>query len=64
MRGITVGIALFFAISTLTEAQGVRQYTAGRIGGTPLTIDGRLDEEAWLTAQWAGDFIQHEPYNG
>jgi uncharacterized protein DUF5916/cellulose/xylan binding protein with CBM9 domain len=30
----------------------------------PITIDGALDEEAWRTAQPAGDFIQAEPHEG
>jgi hypothetical protein len=30
----------------------------------PITIDGALDEEAWHTAQPAGDFVQAEPHEG
>ena len=30
----------------------------------PMTIDGALDEEAWRTAQPAGDFVQAEPHEG
>ncbi|NLI24681.1 MAG: carbohydrate binding family 9 domain-containing protein [Bacteroidales bacterium] len=64
MRGTAFVFTLFILLNSLAEAQGVRQYTAGRISGTSLTIDGRLEEEAWHSAHWAGDFIQHEPYNG
>lgn len=64
MRGTAFVFTLFILLNSLAEAQGVRQYTAGRISGTSLTIDGRLEEETWHSAHWAGDFIQHEPYNG
>jgi hypothetical protein len=30
----------------------------------PITLDGALDEEAWRTAQPAGDFVQAEPHEG
>ena len=30
----------------------------------PITLDGALDEEAWRTAQPAGDFVQAEPQEG
>ena len=64
MRVFANLIGLFILINSLSEAQVVQQYTAARIIGTTPTIDGRLEEEVWLNAHWAGDFIQHEPYNG
>lgn len=64
MRVFANFIGLFILINSLSEAQVVQQYTAARIIGTTPTIDGRLEEEVWLNAHWAGDFIQHEPYNG
>lgn len=64
MRGTAIFFALFLLFNSLTKAQEVRKYTAGRLGETLLTIDGRLEEKVWLNAHWAGDFVQHEPYNG
>ena len=31
---------------------------------TPITLDGVLDDEAWLTAEPATDFVQAEPHEG
>jgi len=64
MRGTATFFALFLLFNSLSKAQEVRTYTAGRLGETLLTIDGRLEEKVWLNAHWAGDFVQHEPYNG
>lgn len=47
-----------------SQPQEVKNYTAVRITGIPIFIDGRLEEDVWGKAEWAGDFIQHEPYNG
>lgn len=39
------------------------QYRATRIESAPV-INGILDDEAWNSGTWGGDFIQFEPYNG
>jgi hypothetical protein len=31
---------------------------------TPITLDGVLDDEAWITAEPATDFVQAEPHEG
>ena len=31
---------------------------------TPIKLDGRLDDEAWKSAEVAGDFVQSEPNTG
>jgi len=31
---------------------------------TPITLDGILDDEAWITAEPATDFVQAEPHEG
>ena len=40
-----------------------KQYIATRIT-TPPVINGILDDEAWQSGSWAGEFTQNEPYNG
>lgn len=39
-----------------------RTYTTSRIEGSPPVIDGLMDDPAWKTAEWSGDFTQKEPY--
>jgi hypothetical protein len=42
-----------------------RVYTTLRLQGTPPSIDGRLDDPAWLTqGEWAGDYTQQIPTEG
>lgn len=40
-----------------------KQYTATQISIPPV-INGTLDDEAWQSGSWAGDFIQNAPYSG
>jgi hypothetical protein len=30
----------------------------------PIKLDGRLDDKAWNTVEWGGDFIQYQPKEG
>ena len=39
-------------------------YHTKRIQGQAPTIDGAIDDPAWQAANWGGDFIQYEPYEG
>jgi len=41
-----------------------RIYTTQRVNPTPPIIDGVLDDPAWQSGDWQGDFIQREPYEG
>ena len=38
-----------------------KYYEAYRIENAP-TIDGNLNDEAWMLNEWEGGFVQHEPY--
>ncbi len=40
-----------------------KELHAFRVGGTVPRVDGRLDDEAWASAQTIDDFIQDEPDN-
>ena len=39
-----------------------RVYKTMRVIGVPPVIDGIIDEEVWLSADWSGDFTQRDPY--
>ena len=41
-----------------------RIYETVRLQGSPPTIDGRLDDEAWSEGVWAGDWRQQIPVEG
>jgi hypothetical protein len=41
-----------------------RVYRTVRLEGTPPTIDGRIDDEAWKQGEWAGDYTQNMPTEG
>jgi len=45
----------------LKEGKVVRAF---RIVGTPPTIDGRLNDEAWMAADTLTDLVQRDPDNG
>ncbi len=37
-------------------------YQTKRIQNIPPVIDGAIDDPAWATIEWEGDFTQYEPY--
>ncbi len=37
-------------------------YTTQKLASKPPSIDGIFDEDCWKQVGWAGDFIQHQPY--
>jgi hypothetical protein len=41
-----------------------RIYGTLRLEGRPPTIDGRIDDPAWLQGEWAGDYTQQIPTEG
>ena len=46
------------------QDQEQRHYRATRLTVPPPEIDGNLDDAAWQTGAWSGDFTQFEPHNG
>src|SRR5688572_32615878 len=52
--------------STLVDAQSVdrKTATASRVPNGSIRVDGRLDDEVWLSASAFTDFIQNEPTEG
>ena len=53
----------FLTVSGQAEYLPKKVYEAYRIESAPV-IDGVFDDAAWQTGQWAGGFVQHEPYEG
>lgn len=41
-----------------------KEYYVGDCQKNEITIDGKLDEPAWLKATWMDDFVQYEPNEG
>lgn len=39
-------------------------FTASRVEGSALIVDGKLTDPMWQSGTWHGDFIQNEPYEG
>ena len=65
IRILTTSTIIFLlSISVLysqTEYLPKKVYEAYRVD-VPPTIDGVFDDESWSQGEWAGDFVQHEPY--
>jgi len=63
-------ISLCLVLTPLTlilpraQAQETRRYYATRLESEAPAIDGKIDEPAWKEGNWAGDFVQREPYDG
>lgn len=56
--------ALFLSVpAAAQEAPQVPRVRAGTLSG-PLEVDGRLDEPAWLSAEWIESFRQSDPDEG
>ncbi len=57
---------LIFGISKNLYADTIpkRTYKTQRIITEPPVIDGVLNDDAWKTVEWSGDFVQREPYEG
>ncbi len=65
MKRIFISFLLIFLLVPLIFGQDPekKQYIATQIT-TPPVINGILDDEAWQSGSWSGEFIQNEPYNG
>ncbi len=46
------------------QAGPKRIYRAVRCTGAAPVIDGRLDDPAWQAGEWAGGYVQREPFEG
>jgi hypothetical protein len=48
----------------IAQDQPKKEYYAGECSKNELSIDGKLDEPAWIKANWQNDFVQYEPSEG
>jgi hypothetical protein len=48
----------------LAQTQSKKEYYSGECNKTDITVDGKLNDPAWMKANWQGDFIQYEPSEG
>jgi len=55
--------AFLFSQTGSGQTTEKKQYTATRII-TPPVINGTLEDEAWKSGSWAGNFTQNQPYSG
>jgi len=53
---------MFFSAG-FSQSTQKKQYIATKIT-IPPTINGTLDDDAWKSGIWAGDFTQNQPYSG
>ena len=65
MKNLTLVLILFMGLYFSAYSQDIpkdkKYYEACRIENAP-SIDGNLDDEAWMHNHWEGGLIQHEPY--
>jgi hypothetical protein len=61
--GGSFGFGVPAALGQNPEASG-RAYNTARISGDAVVLDGRPSEAAWNQVEWAGGFIQRNPYEG
>jgi hypothetical protein len=62
-RIFILSIIVLFTSGAFGQLIEKKQYTATRIL-TPPEINGILDDEAWRSGIWAGNFTQNQPYSG
>ena len=58
---ILIALTTAYLLSAQTEYLPKKVYKAFRVTEAPV-INGVFDDEAWSQGEWAGDFIQNEPY--
>lgn len=67
---VLVSMTIFMLLATQvvigaqTAAQNPKQAQASRVADGAISVDGRLNEPAWQTAQPVTDFVQSEPVEG
>jgi len=54
-------ILIFLVFPIFVHSQS-RTYTTRKLTSNPPVIDGKHDDKCWSDAEWAGDFVQFEPY--
>lgn len=55
---------LILASGALAQNTDKKVYYPGECSRTDISIDGKLNEHAWINAGWQNDFTTFEPYEG
>ncbi len=65
MKRIFIAFLLIFLLIPVVFGQDPekKKYAATRITSPPV-INGILDDEAWQSGTWTGEFTQNQPYSG
>ncbi|MCF8223634.1 MAG: DUF5916 domain-containing protein [Bacteroidales bacterium] len=66
LKNLTSLLTLLVICTITAVSQDLKEkkyYEAVRIENAP-SVDGNLDDEAWLSNHWEGGLVQHEPYEG
>lgn len=58
---ILLALLTLLMIHSMAQGENKKRYFANKITST-ITIDGNLEEEAWRSGTWEGNFIQLEPF--
>jgi hypothetical protein len=63
-RSLPLFVFLALLFSSCNLVAQIRSYSSSPVSGKAPEIDGLLDDDAWKASNWAGDFIQRDPYDG
>lgn len=62
--GFFLALILITESFLFPETPVIKVYVTCRVNPHPPVVDGKLDDPAWEKAEWSGDFVQYEPYEG
>ena len=57
-------LMIVFSGQLIGQNVSKKEYYPGGCSKNEVSIDGKLDEGAWVRANWQGDFTQYEPFEG
>jgi hypothetical protein len=63
MKNTALTILLILSVFFTASAQ-TKSYSTKKIDNSKIKIDGILNENAWESVEWAGEFSQYEPNEG
>jgi mRNA-degrading endonuclease RelE of RelBE toxin-antitoxin system len=67
LKGAPLVLALIgwaAAANAAVSPVAAKIYTTHHVNPHAPVIDGRFDDPAWAKVEWAGDFVQRDPYEG
>ncbi len=61
---LLAGLLFASTFHVFGQTQAKKEYYIGECSKNQISIDGKLDEQAWREARWQDDFTQYEPSEG